>query len=73
MNALCHGLDFFGKRAIGAHDHDPVQGERVCSLIHGGYVSCAAIEIMCGTCQKMCIMMLDRQKTDDIDRPVCQD
>ncbi len=33
MNALYHGLDFFGKRTIGAHD--PAQGERVCSLIPG--------------------------------------
>lgn len=34
MNALCHGLDFFGKRAISAHGHAPC-ARRTRMFIHG--------------------------------------
>ncbi len=38
-----------------------------------GHAACLGMDSICGAGQKMCIMMLDRKKTDDIDRQVCQD
>jgi hypothetical protein len=88
MNALCHGFDFFRKRAIGAHDDAPcARRTRMfvdswgngyychdCVVPFVGYGSYSGIENMCGAGQKMCVMeRVTGEKTDDIDRQVCQD